>query len=248
MQTTGNTAMVGGNGGGAGDGEEPTNLPGGLKQRGFVPPPGATRITLIRHGQTQPAHADRTFPLIDGQGNPELTDLGRRQAERVADRFGETDFDVIIVTNMIRTQQTAAPLAARLGLQPVEDADLREVHLGEWEGGRFRVEAAAGNALFSEIYATGRYDVIPGAEAHEAFVERILAGYQRALHAHRGGHVALVVHGGVIGALLAAITGAPRRTFFAPDNCSVSEIVELEDSALLRSFNIVDHLKGLPAH
>ena len=38
------------------------------------------------------------------------------------------------MTTLRRTHETAAPLAARLGLTPIVEPDLREVHLGEWEG------------------------------------------------------------------------------------------------------------------
>ena len=40
-----------------------------------------------------------------------------------------------------RTHQTAAPLAKHLGLEPILEADLREVYLGEWEGGALRKHA-----------------------------------------------------------------------------------------------------------
>ena len=43
--------------------------------------------------------------------------------------------DAIYVTTLRRTHETAAPLAARLGITPIEEPDLREVFLGEWEGG-----------------------------------------------------------------------------------------------------------------
>ena len=42
--------------------------------------------------------------------------------------------------------------------------DLREVHLGEWEGGSFRKHVADGHPLALKMRAEQRWDVIPGAE------------------------------------------------------------------------------------
>ena len=68
---------------------------------------------------------------------PSCTD-GERQAELLADRLEREQIDAIYVTTLRRTHETAAPLARRLGITPVEEPDLREVFLGEWEGGLFR--------------------------------------------------------------------------------------------------------------
>ena len=40
----------------------------------------------------------------------------------------------LFVTPLARTQQTAAPLADELALEPLVEPDLREVYLGDWEG------------------------------------------------------------------------------------------------------------------
>ena len=72
------------------------------------------------------------FPLVDGHGDPALAPEGEEQAERVGERLARLPIDAIYVTTLRRTHQTAAPLAARLGLRPMVEPDLREVHLGEW--------------------------------------------------------------------------------------------------------------------
>src|SRR3546814_20869591 len=55
--------------------------------------------------------------------------------------------DAIYVSTLRRTAETAAALAAALGVTPVVDPDLREVHLGEWEGGLFRQKIAEGDPI-----------------------------------------------------------------------------------------------------
>src|SRR3954464_6982726 len=102
------------------------------RQMRFRRPPGSTELLLVRHGESEPMVPGRPFPLVDGHGDPELAPEGRIQAEQVADRLTGHPIDAIYVPTRRRPVQTAAPLAARLGIEPVVERDLREVHLGEW--------------------------------------------------------------------------------------------------------------------
>jgi 2,3-bisphosphoglycerate-dependent phosphoglycerate mutase len=204
--------------------------------------PGATTVLLVRHGESAPAHPDRPFPLVDGHGDPPLDPVGHAQAQRLADRLVDERIDAIYVTNLQRTLQTAAPLAERTGIEPIVEPDLREVHLGEWEGGLLRVRAAAGDPLFQEIFVQERWDVIPGAETLEAFDQRCARGLARIVAAHPDGRVMVVVHGGVIGQLLHQVTGSRRFAFSGADNASISEIVVHERRVVLRRFNDIAHL------
>ena len=104
------------------------------RQFRFTRPPGACELLLVRHGESIPSRDDPPFPLVDGQGDPELDPVGHEQAERVADRLEHEDISAIYVSTLQRTAQTAAPLAARLGITPRVEPDLREVGLGDWEG------------------------------------------------------------------------------------------------------------------
>jgi probable phosphoglycerate mutase len=216
--------------------------PEGFRQHRFTPLPGATTVLLVRHGESAPAHPDRPFPLVNGHGDPPLDPVGHEQAKRLAARLATEQIDAIYVTNLCRTVQTAAPLAERLGLEPIVEPDLREVHLGEWEGGLLRVRAAAGDPLFEQIFLQERWDVIPGAEALETFDRRCARGLARIVSAHPDGRVMVVVHGGVIGQLLHQITGARRFAFAGADNGSISEVVVHEHRTVLRRYNDIAHL------
>ena len=72
------------------------------------------------------------FPLVDGQ-DPELHANGEQQAVAVGEALKSENIAAIYVTSLQRTVQTAAPLAAHLGLETRLEVDLREVLLGEWE-------------------------------------------------------------------------------------------------------------------
>ena len=212
------------------------------RQFRFQRPPGSTELVLIRHGESAPARFDRPYPYRDGHGDPELAPQGRAQAEKLADRFAGQHFDAIYVTTLRRTHQTAAPLAARLGIEPRVEPDLREVHLGEWEGGLLRKHVAEGHPLVTEMNVKQRWDVIPGAESTEQLAARVGAGIRRIAAAHPDQQVAVVVHGGVIGQVLAMASGAEPFTFIGADNASVSVLVVAGEQWIIRGYNDVSHL------
>ena len=108
------------------------------RQRAFAVPPDATELIVIRHGASAALEPGESFELVEGHGDPPLAPEGREQAERVAERLAAEPIRRLFVTPLQRTAQTAAPLAAATGLEPEVIADLREVHLGEWEGGEYR--------------------------------------------------------------------------------------------------------------
>jgi 2,3-bisphosphoglycerate-dependent phosphoglycerate mutase len=212
------------------------------RQSRFSRPPGACELLLVRHGESAPARDDRPFALVDGHGDPELAPTGHEQAQRVADRLAGEDLAAIYVTTLQRTVQTAAPLAARLGLEPRVEPDLREVFLGEWEGGSFRRHVAEGHPVARRMFAEQRWDVIPGAEPADAFAGRVRAAVARIADAHRDEAVAVVSHGGVIGQILALAAGARAFTFTGSDNAAISHLVVTDDRWIVRRFNDTAHL------
>src|SRR3954462_2064322 len=101
--------------------------PVAYRQIQFRAPPGATQLILVRHGESEAAIEGQPFELVEGHGNPALTAEGIEQAELVGARLAKEGVDAIYVSNLVRTHQTAAPLARLLGMTPIEDRDLREV-------------------------------------------------------------------------------------------------------------------------
>lgn len=211
-------------------------------QHRFSAPPGATEILLVRHGESRAAIPGDPFPLVDGQGDPELAENGREQAQRVGERLKHHPIDAIYVTSLRRTHETAAPLAQHLGMTPLVEPDLREVHLGEWEGGLFRVKVAEGDPIYLQMQEEQRWDVIPGAESTDLLRARVSASLQRIHQKHPNQLVVAVVHGGVVGHILAEATGAQPFAFNGCDNGSISHIVILEDRVMVRRFNDAAHL------
>jgi probable phosphoglycerate mutase len=207
----------------------------------FERPPGATEILLVRHGESEPVVEGRDHPLVDGHGDPALSPEGRLQAERLGERLAHEPIDAIYVTTLRRTAETAAPLAARLGIEPRVEADLREVHLGEWENGLFRQKVVERDPLALRMMTEQSWEVIPGAEKDAAFTARVRVGLERVATAHPDQLVVVVAHGGTIGALLAQATGSQHFAFVA-DNASISGLVITPERWILRRFNETAHL------
>ncbi|KDE98915.1 hypothetical protein Y900_008115 [Mycolicibacterium aromaticivorans JS19b1 = JCM 16368] len=89
-------------------------------------------LTWVRHGES--------YGNIAGAGidtkvpGPQLTDLGEQQAEAIAQQLKDGGYDSIYVSDMIRTHQTAAPLATETGLTPIQEGGFREISAGIFEG------------------------------------------------------------------------------------------------------------------
>jgi broad specificity phosphatase PhoE len=86
-------------------------------------------LTFIRHAESTANAANVINTDIPG---PSLTEEGQAQAEQLAHQLSRNNFDAIYASDMVRTQQTAAPLAHALG-KPVQDlSGLNEISAGRY--------------------------------------------------------------------------------------------------------------------
>jgi probable phosphoglycerate mutase len=91
----------------------------------------SVELLFIRHGQ--PAWStDEGF----SQSNPELTELGKKQAELAAARLAnrERPLTELVASPALRSQETAAPIAAKTGLAITTVEDLTEIKMPDWSG------------------------------------------------------------------------------------------------------------------
>lgn len=172
-----------------------------------------TRVLLIRHGQSE-WNADGRW---QGQADPALTDLGRHQARHASRKLGVVD--AIVSSDLQRAAETAAIIAAELGVGPlVLDADLRERHAGEWQGlTREEIERTwpgylgppapiegsveAGAPAARAATQDGPRRRPPGWEPDQAVVDRAVTALARVHDLAPGGEALVVTHGGLVYAL-----------------------------------------------
>jgi len=227
---------------GASDVAGPPGSPRRFPQARFTPPPGACELLLVRHGQSEDAMEGQPFAQLHGQADPPLSAIGRDQAERVADRLAPESVDALYVTTLRRTVETAAPLASRLGIVPAVEPDLREIHVGEWEGWVFEQKFVDRDPVALQMVREQRWDLAPGCEPLEQFGARVRAGIGRIAARHVDQRVVAVVHGGVIGEVLARATGSEPWAFVGADNGSLSHLVVTPNRWVVRRFNDTTHL------
>ena len=214
-----------------------------FSQRPYVGPPGSTELLLVRHGASADSVEGESFELVEGQGDPPLSETGRHQAEQVALRLAQDPFDGLYVSTLRRTAETAAPLVERTGIDPVVDADLREVFLGDWEGGLLRQKAVDGDPMFEQVLRAQRWDVVPGAESREAFGGRLRRAIQRIVDTHPGGRVVVFSHGAAIGEILAQASDSAPFAFINSDNTGISRVVVTPERWIVRGYNDTAHLR-----
>lgn len=156
-----------------------------------------TRLLLVRHA----AHdwLGRGVPgRLPGVG---LNAQGLAQAGELAQRL-QTGIAAIYSSPQQRTLQTAAPIAARLGLPVQVAAEFDEIDFGQWTGGSFAQLEAQG-APWREWVERRSGAVPPDGEPFSGVAERALAGAERLARQHPGQSVLVFSHGDVIKALLA---------------------------------------------
>ena len=210
----------------------------------FVPPPGSTDVLLVRHGESGSMVGGAALALTDdGQGDPHLAPGGAAEAELVGARLARQDVGAIYTSPLRRCVETAAPLANALGLTPRVERDLREVFMGEWEGGLYRKKFAEQDPIAQRMLDEQRWDVIPGAEPAAEFAERVRSAIARIAAMHVGAQVAVFTHAGVIGEALAQASGSKPFAFIGANNASISQLLVTGDSWLIRRFNDAQHLE-----
>lgn len=183
----------------------------------------ATRIIAIRHGETDWNAASR----IQGQLDIGLNDAGRWQARRLAEVLADEALDAVYSSDLARARETAQAVAVNAGLDVRTDAGLRERGFGVFEGLTF----AEIEQRFPEPARRWRQrDAGFGPEGGEtltAFYSRAVASVTALAAKHRGQHIAIVAHGGVLDALYRAASrvalDAPRT--WQVGNASINRLL-----------------------
>jgi probable phosphoglycerate mutase len=209
------------------------------------------RLLLVRHGESE----WNAKGLLQGQADPPLSKLGRRQAAHVAARLVDEGVDFVVSSDLERAVDTASALATSIGLPVVTRTDLREVDLGSWTGiSRREVERDQ-----AELWNRWRRDGVEGWEGGEKYRDAMVrvAGAISALATeHDDETVVAVSHGGSIRLATCHLLGMPAAhvgRFMSIGNASITEflvdhdgtgrLVRLNDNAHLIAETSADDLE-----
>jgi probable phosphoglycerate mutase len=212
-------------------------------------PDTTTDLILIRHGET----AWNRELRFQGHADVPLNDIGHEQARRLGLRLaGETAVQHIISSDLMRAQQTAAPAASQLSLPVVTSAGLREQFFGVVEGMRSDEIQSLHPRAWEEWLEFREDHAMPEGETAREFHTRIIAALGSIAAAHKGQHLIVVTHGGVLDMVWRTARGlslsGPRQSDIP--NAGFNRI-RIADAARSDDIEIVEwadtrHLADLP--
>lgn len=205
-----------------------------------------THLLLVRHGETEWNAARR----IQGHKNSDLSELGRRQAQRIAERLSHSQITAVYASDLSRALETAAPIAAPHGLTVQPLSGLREKGYGDWEGLTEADVIARWPDEWRRYHTLREWDFpIPGGESWEQVQARIQGVLHHVLTEHSASEdrVVLVGHGMSLRMAVLDALDAPLPTFLRLrlDNASLSRLEYLpERGGRVTLLNDTSHLEG----
>lgn len=154
-----------------------------------------TELILIRHGETDWNRELR----FQGQVDVPLNAVGHEQARRLGARLVGEAVDHLYCSDLLRTQQTAQPLAQQLALRSMADAALREQNFGLVDGMSVdEIKAKHPEAWSKWVRFEADYAFAGGGESTRQFHTRVMEAVQRLVAAHPRQTLVVVTHGGVL--------------------------------------------------
>lgn len=195
-------------------------------------------LLLVRHGLP-----NRSEATDAGRADPGLSPAGRAEADAVAAWLLGERVDALYSSPLLRARETAAPIAAALGLAVVIEDDVAEwdrdadayIHIEDLQ---------RTNDPIWQAMASGDLEALGIDPAH--FRRRVVGALDAIAAAHPGQVVAVACHGGVINAYTAAVAGLDRILWFSPDYGGVSRLrVSRTGVRSIVSLNETGHLRGL---
>src|SRR5260370_36556102 len=213
--------------------------------------PAVTRVFMVRHGATVRSAEDR----FAGATDVALSDEGREETRRVADRLSHEKIMAVYASPLGRTVETAQILAGPHELEVQTRDGFREINHGRWEQmtrreveEKFPEEAAE--------WEKDPYTVAPlGGESGLAVTARALPALIALVRDHAGQNILVVSHKATIRLLLSSLLGFDPRRY--RDNLdqkpAALNVVDFRDAtrARLPLFNDTSHYaeagEGIPA-
>ena len=187
-----------------------------------------TSLWLIRHGRT----AWNAEKRIQGDMNIPLDDIGISQVSKLAQTLLVERFDAIYSSPLHRALHTAGSIAYGRRLDVIQDDRLKERSYGLWTG---RLEADVRKEYPETWNSDWRICGTPGGESQAQLVIRASSFLDSILNRHPEGHIAVVSHECLLGAMLGTILKMPLEMHEAIrfKNCGYANVKFINGRARL---------------
>ena len=196
---------------------------------------------LLRHGETKWNAENR----ICGRSDVPLSEAGRRQAKRLAERLRPISFEALYSSPLKRAVDTARFISERIGLEPVVDDRLVELDYGQWEGKTLEeIRKNDPKTLRAWEADPGRV-APPGGESGLEVQQRVVSFLNSLAAKHRKGQVAVVFHKTVCRLAICHVLGVSASDYrrrLIMENAALSIIQARQDGWQLITYNDISHL------
>jgi 2,3-bisphosphoglycerate-dependent phosphoglycerate mutase len=208
--------------------------------------PNVVTLSFVRHGKQQvPAGSFTPASWAD----PPLSELGRRQAAAVGAALADQPLDAVLCSHLVRAADTARQVAGPHGLEPVVYPELREVETYRDVPDGVRLEEILSPVMWHGVHERfvqeRRWDVSPFSESSAEFRHRVVTIVEGIIAFHKGSHLAIVCHGGVINAYIGHLLGLEEDMFFRPAHASVSRVLVGDGRRVIHTLNELHHLNDV---
>jgi len=193
------------------------------------------KLIITRHGETEENKIGKLQGHLPGQ----LSELGKEQARKVAERLKDEKIDYIYSSDLARAADTAKEIVKYHPNTPIQfTQEMREKDLGELTG-----------VLKSELGKSSKdliTDVIQPkeGETHEQIVKRATSFYHKLLEKHSDDTVLAVGHNGINKILISVVTGKAKEDIPGQYNTGVNIFeINKEKNCRIMVFNCDKHLR-----
>jgi len=199
-------------------------------------------LLLVRHGETEWNQTGR----YQGQTDIGLSEAGVQQAERLRRSLSSNRIDGVYASDLKRTMETAAIIAAphQLKIQPC--TELRELNFGEMEGKSFEEIQRDYSALI-QAWRTGNIEAIaPQGESPSQLAARVARFMPQLKKEPADKTLFIVAHGGSLQMLVCLLLGINPANWlrFRLDTASLTIARTYSEQAVLTLLNDTCHLRG----
>jgi alpha-ribazole phosphatase len=192
-------------------------------------------VFLVRHGHI-PWDGQKRYV---GQSDVPLSPKGRAQAEALGQWFKNIPLNRVVASDLKRTRETAEICKANVSIEVERFPELREIHLGEWEGQTFETVKSRDPAGFRQRGEDFSGHRPPGGENFSDLQHRVMPVFEK-LVAETEGNLLIVAHSGVNRVIICRLLGMPLDNLFSigQDYGGINMIAAQENRYLVKAVNM----------